>query len=71
MAAEKEIRPTIQIGYRVGKLTVIQPTDRRKSGYTVWLCRCGCGCLQRKQIVDNLRLVDGTSVTLLETAKNI
>lgn len=29
-----------------------------------------CGCLQKKQIVENLRLVDGTSVTILETMKH-
>lgn len=29
-----------------------------------------CGCLQKTQIVENLRLVDGTSVTILETLKN-
>lgn len=29
-----------------------------------------CGCLQREVVLDNLRLVDGTSVTLLETMRN-
>lgn len=29
-----------------------------------------CGCLQREQIVKNLRLVDGTSVAILEASKN-
>ena len=33
----------IQIGYQVGRLTVEEPTGRRKSGYMVWRCRCGCG----------------------------
>ncbi len=28
-----------------------------------------CGCLQKEQIADHLRLVDGTSVTILEAAK--
>ncbi len=28
-----------------------------------------CGCLQKQTIVDNLRLVDGTSVTILERRK--
>ena len=58
--AEKQTRPRIKSGYRVGRLTVIQPTDQRKSGYTVWLCRCDCGgeilldtrCLQRGTIKD-------------------
>lgn len=47
-------------GYRVGKLTVKQPTDRRKNGYVVWSCLCECGgeimldtrCLQRGAIRD-------------------
>jgi len=29
-----------------------------------------CGCLQKEQVLDNLRLVDGTSVTMLEATKN-
>ena len=29
-----------------------------------------CGCLQRGAILDNLRLVDGTSVTKLEAMRN-
>lgn len=33
----------IKPGYRVGKLTVEQLTDQRKSGYRIWKCRCGCG----------------------------
>lgn len=28
-----------------------------------------CGCLQKQQIIENLRLVDGTSITILETMK--
>ena len=33
----------IGIRYRVGKLTVEGPTERRKNGYMVWRCRCDCG----------------------------
>lgn len=52
--------PTIDIGYTVGKLTVLRATDERKGGYTVWACRCECGneilldtrCLQRRTISD-------------------
>ncbi len=51
-------------GFRVGKLQVISATERRKNGYTIWLC----GCLQAKVVVDNMKFVDGTSVTLLEKA---
>lgn len=74
------------MGRRYGKLTVTGATEQRKNGYTVWLCRCGCGnetivgqmplqsgktkscgCLQSETYRDNLKLVDGTSVTMLET----
>lgn len=45
----------IKIGTKVGRLTVVEPTDQKKSGYIVWRCRCECGgeilldtrCLQR------------------------
>lgn len=55
-----ELRPAINIGYRVGMLTVSSKTDMRKNGYTIWLCRCDCGgeimldtrCLQRGTITD-------------------
>ena len=55
-----EIRPKIQTGYRVGKLTVGSRTEQRKSGYTVWQCSCDCGgeifldtrCLQRGTVTD-------------------
>ena len=145
---EGERKPKIEVGYRVGKLTVEAPTAQRKNGYMVWRCRCdcgkeclaasnqltqgykkscgclghpplkdfvgrrfgmltvleyagkqdgmhrwrcrcdcgretvvgqtplqsghtkSCGCLQKRQIVENLRLVDGTSVAILEAAKN-
>lgn len=54
------VRSKIQIGYRVGKLTVAEATDERKSGYRVWRCRCSCGgeilldtrCLQRGTVTD-------------------
>ena len=53
-------RPTINVGYRVGMLTVEERTDQRKNGYTVWRCRCDCGnsidldtrCLQRGTVTD-------------------
>lgn len=56
----EKTRPTVGIGYTVGKLTVTQKTRERKSGYTVWVCKCQCGkeilldtrCLQRKTIQD-------------------
>ena len=30
-------------GMRFGKLTALEPTNERKNGYTIWLCRCDCG----------------------------
>lgn len=56
----KEIRLPIGVGCRIGRLTIVAPTEKRKSGYTVWLCRCDCGgqilldtrCLQRQTITD-------------------
>ena len=36
-------RATIGKGYRVGRLQVISATDRRKNGYTIWVCACDCG----------------------------
>lgn len=39
-----EIRPKITEGFRVGMLTVDKRTDGKKNGYSVWLCRCDCGC---------------------------
>lgn len=57
---KKKKRPVIQIGYCVGKLTVVGKTGQHKGGYTVWRCRCECGrdilldtrCLQRGTITD-------------------
>lgn len=51
---------SIQIGNRVGQLTVAEATDGRKNGYTIWRCQCDCGgeilldtrCLQRETIRD-------------------
>lgn len=88
MAEKKQNKPKIGIGYRVGKLTVEEATPQRRSGYTVWCCRCdcgneclapitqltsgykkSCGCLQKTQIIENLKLVDGTSVTKLDAGQ--
>ena len=52
--------PQIGVGYRVGRLTVAAPTEKRKNGYTVWRCSCDCGGeilldtrrLQRQTVTD-------------------
>ncbi len=52
--------PTIEIGYRVGMLTVAAPTAERKNGFTIWRCKCDCGgerlldtrTLQRRTVKD-------------------
>lgn len=41
MAERAKIKP----GFRVGNLTVASATDRRKNGYTIWICSCDCGGL--------------------------
>lgn len=38
-------RAKIDPGFRVGNLTVLSATPRRKNGYTIWLCECNCGGL--------------------------
>ena len=30
-------------GMRFGKLTAVEPTNERKNGYTIWICKCDCG----------------------------
>ncbi|WP_282798788.1 hypothetical protein [Lactococcus lactis] len=30
-------------GQTFDRLTALEPTDKRSSGYTVWLCQCECG----------------------------
>lgn len=50
----------INIGSRVGMLTVTEATGERNGGYIVWKCRCDCGgeicldtrCLKRGTIKD-------------------
>ena len=50
----------IQIGCKVGRLTVEAPTGQRRGGYIVWRCRCSCGgevlldtrCLKRGAVQD-------------------
>ena len=39
----KTAASNIGVGFRIGKLTVESPTQERKNGYIVWLCRRDCG----------------------------
>lgn len=39
----REKVPKITIGYRIGHLTVNNATTEKRSGYTVWCCKCDCG----------------------------
>lgn len=43
MPVDTKEKAKIEIGFRVGKLTVKEQTDERKNGYTVWRCTCECG----------------------------
>ena len=33
----------VRIGYRIGRLTVLEATGERKNGYVIWRCGCDCG----------------------------
>ena len=56
----KDFLLPIGVDCRIGRLTIVAPTKKRKGGYTVWLCRCDCGseitldtrCLQRQTVTD-------------------
>ncbi len=50
-------RPKIGIGYRIGMLEVVEATDQRKNGYTVWRCQCDCG---NDRLLDTRTLQRGT-----------
>lgn len=39
----KRSAPHISVGSRIGSLTVDHATNERRSGYTVWQCKCDCG----------------------------
>lgn len=44
-------------GLRIGKLTVIEPTDQRIRNAVVWKCKCDCG---NEILVESRRLKPGT-----------
>ena len=35
--------PKITVGYRVGKIQILESTKDRKNGYMIWRCKCDCG----------------------------
>ena len=43
-------------GIRIGKLTVIEPTEERVRNAVVWKCRCDCG---RELLVESRKLKPG------------
>ena len=43
-------------GLRIGKLTVLEPTDQRIRNAVVWRCRCDCG---KEIFVESRRLKPG------------
>lgn len=57
---EVEIEKRIDVGFKIGKLTVVEATNERKNGYTIWRCHCECGndifldtrCLKRGTVTD-------------------
>ena len=48
--------PQITVGYRVGKIEVLEPTSGRKSGYTIWRCKCDC---RNELLLDTRKLQRG------------
>lgn len=56
--SDKE-KPKIQIGYRIGRLCVVEETTLRKNGYIVWKCHCDCG----NEIVLDTRYLQRGTVT--------
>lgn len=36
-------KPKIEVGFRIGRLTVSESTSQRKNGYRIWKCSCDCG----------------------------
>ncbi len=49
--------PKIAVGYRIGRIEVVEPTDGRKNGYTIWRCKCDCS---KEILLDTRALQRGT-----------
>ncbi len=54
------MKTKIEVGFKSGKLTVVEKTDQRKSGYMIWKCKCDCGNII---LVDTRKLQRGTAVS--------
>lgn len=37
-------------GQKFGRLTALRPTEERKNGQVVWLCKCDCGRTSRVRV---------------------
>ena len=54
------MKTKIEVGFKSGKLTVVENTDQRKSGYMILKCKCDCG---NTIFVDTRKLQRGTAVS--------
>lgn len=43
-------------GQKFGRLTALYPTEERKEGHIVWMCKCDCGNEYKAKAVDLIRL---------------
>ena len=43
---EKGKKPSDLTGQRFGKLTAVEPTEKRTYGNVIWKCRCDCGSIK-------------------------
>lgn len=56
------IKPKIDlIGQKIGRLTVLQPTEKRIARSVIWLCRCSC---------ENNTLIEVSRTGLMSAKKN-
>lgn len=39
----ESVKNAVGIGYRFGRMTVIEKTPEKKNGFPVWRCHCDCG----------------------------
>ena len=53
----------VHVGDRFGLLVAVKLTDKRKRGYSCWLCKCDCG---NEVVVSSKRLYYGADQTCLK-----